>query len=313
DKVLIYLSENQASQLKNLYELILQHLEDLLSHIEHRYQKYFNPEEKVPEIYLRLSLADIRKKINTIRKAFAKKADEKLLQIIVTPLSLFIKKKNISYRELMYIKELVRCLTEVDGVDKVNTVSSILSEVTELLVYMNFNCSTFVSYLLTQIEDAINALHEQYQKTERLMELQKEFNQMQLKPGAVFKIHAHPVKEQVTTWISEELFYLEQKQRLISIAPALHDDAIIAEEEKLHLSASVEVLTLLARSAKDSKLILNKQMTVMFRNLAKFCRTTRAENPTAKSMLTKSYVAGRNNKLTAINILHEMIKWIHKY
>jgi hypothetical protein len=64
---------------------------------------------------------------------------------------------------------------------------------------------------------------------------------------------------------------------------------------------------------KDSKLILNKQMTAMFRNIARFCRTRNAESPAANSMLKKSYVADRINKQKAIDILHEMIKCIHRY
>jgi hypothetical protein len=178
---------------------------------------------------------------------------------------------------------------------------------------MNFNCSAFSGYLIKNVVNDINAVHEQGEKIEKLSQYQKEFNQMQVKPGVGYKYNAVSLKERVCTWIEEELYYLEKKERLFSMAPVSTDESVIAEKEKLHFAASVEVLALLARSAKDSNLVLNKDLTVVYRSLARFVRTKGAESPTVKSMLKKNYAAQRSSKQRAIDVLHEMIKCIHGY
>jgi hypothetical protein len=160
---------------------------------------------------------------------------------------------------------------------------------------------------------ALNALPEQAQKLERLAGYLKKVNQVHIKPGVAFKGKLESIQAQVGGWLEEEIYYHEKQQRLLSVPPVLREEAEVAEEEKLHFSASVEVLTLLARSAKDSNLILNKTTTSLFRSLSKFCRTVNAQSPSAHSMLKKSYVAERSHKQAAIDVLHEMIKNIHKY
>ena len=117
----------------------------------------------------------------------------------------------------------------------------------------------------------------------------------------------------MATWVNEEILFLEQKLKLFSAEPVLKNDVLIADEEKLYLSVSVDFTTLLARAVKDSKLILNKQMAGMFRNIARFCRTKNSENPSPGSMLNKSYVAERSTKEAAIDILHETIKKINRF
>jgi hypothetical protein len=127
-----------------------------------------------------------------------------------------------------------------------------------------------------------------------------------------FRHNLPPLKEQLSDWIAEEMVYLEKRQILLSVVPGYVDE-VIADEEKLHVSSPLDVLSILARSAKDSKFILNKQMTGMYRVIAKFIRTTNVEKPSPTSMFNKSYVADRKAKDAAIDLLHEMINNIRKY
>jgi hypothetical protein len=312
DKVFNYQRENIFPELHHFYNVVLKLLEDILSNIEQRYAKYFNQDDKVPDIYLQLSMEEIRHKLKQISRRFKdNKNNEKLIALSLSCIHSFsISKSNkiITYRRLMYIKDIISGMElqcrQVNFTDK---------EMMELLIYKNFNCSSFISFCINEIVNKINSIPEHNDKIDQLGYSLKQINQMQVKPCFAFKHNNESVKEQVATWINEEIFYFEQKHRLLSVVPLLKDDAIIIEEHKLHLSVSVDVLTLLARSAKDSKLILNKQMTGMFRNISRFCRTKNAENPSATSMLNKSYVAERSNKKAAIDILHEMIKNINRY
>ena len=95
----------------------------------------------------------------------------------------------------------------------------------------------------------------------------KDFKQMQENSAVAFKPSSASVKAQLTEWISEEISYLETKNRLLSVMPALKDAPTLPENEKLTVSVSVDVLALFPRAAKDSKFILNKNMTDMFKYL----------------------------------------------
>mgnify|MGYP001555270465 FL=1 len=110
----------------------------------------------------------------------------------------------------------------------------------------------------------------------------------------------------------EEIYFIEKKWKN-SCLTRLKNEGIKTMEEKLHLSVSVDVLTIIARAAKDSKLIVNKQSREMFQNISSFVRTKNAEHLSVNSMVKKSYVAERGSKEKAIDMLHEMIKRIHEY
>lgn len=121
---------------------------------------------------------------------------------------------------------------------------------------------------MEEIVNSINALPEQNQRVEPLADYLKQCDQAQIKPGVSFRHNSVPLKEQLSNWIAEEMVYLEKSQTLLSGPGSV--DEVIADEEKLQFSVSVDVLSILARAAKDSKIILNKQMrgcTGLFRSL----------------------------------------------
>jgi hypothetical protein len=303
--------ENLLEPHGRLYNVILKDLEEILTHIENRYTKYFSLEEKVPASYFQASQPDLKRRVNELREFSTRVlANNKLIKIVFNPLDAFLNlEEKVSYRQLMYVKDLV---SEMEAWASESEASTSFKSFLSLLLYMNFNAVKVVSFLMQEIADSTNALPEQNQRVERLAEYLKQCNQTQIKPGVSFRYNLHPLRDQLSEWIEEEMVYLEKQQRLFSVVPA-HVDEVIADKEKLQVSFSVDVFSLFIRSAKDSKMILNKEMKGIFRIVSKFVRTGKVDNPSAKSMFNKSYVADRNAKETAINLLHEMINHIRKY
>jgi hypothetical protein len=303
--------ENHSGSFGRLFDVLLKDLEEVLSHIERRYNKYFNLDEKAPASYLSMTQGDLRNRIGILKRFIGDGLNnEELIKIVFTPLSEFLElKENVSYRQLMYMKDFVLELEEWRSEKgKVADLRSFL----ELLFYMNFNVSFMASFLLGQVADSINAIPDHRKRLERLVEIQKEYNQAQVRPGVSFRANVVPLKELVSHWIDEEIYYLEKKQRLLSV-PAVVQDQLVAEEDKIHLSCPVDVFALLVRSAKDVKLILNRHMSGTFRSFARFTRTNKAEAPSAKSLLKKTYVADRKAKRAAIEVLERMIEFIKTY
>jgi len=319
DKVFHYEKEAGKVALSLTYQFTLDRLDDLLEFIEKTFSVYFNKDEKIPELHLQSSKRELKEGLPKLQRRFKDKfLDPQIVKISLGPIETIInaESKEINFRKLGYAKELFRQLVNFANsnrlaLDEENASNN--QALIELLVYMNLNTCKFTSYVFSSIETAINLLTEQVLKIDKLSFDLKGFKQIQERPGYAYKINLASVKEQVITWISEEITYQETRSRLLFKVPSLIDDSKPLESEKLMVSASVDVLALLARAAKDSKFIVNKNMTDMFKSLSRFCRTTKADSPAANSMLKKSYVAERGTKIAATNILHEMIKWVHKY
>jgi len=148
-----------------VFDAVQKDLEEILSHIEHRYTKYFNPDEKVPSSYLLVTQTDLRKRIKNIKKGFAQQiADEELLQMVFQPLNLFVKVDGyVIYRQLMYVKDLICEFEELQfQSDKERNLKNFL----QTLVYMNFNTSIFTSYLINRVVDGRKVYTEQTKNTD---------------------------------------------------------------------------------------------------------------------------------------------------
>jgi hypothetical protein len=303
--------ENDSEPRGRLFDVILKDLEEILTHIENRYTKYFSLEEKVPASYFQVSQPDLKKRVNELREfSIRVLANNQLIKIIFNPLDAFLgREEKVSYRQLMYVKELV---SEMEGWASESEASTSLKSFLALLLYMNFNAVKVVSFLMQEIADSTNALPEQNQRLERLADYLKQCNQTQTKPGVSFRHNLPPLKDQLSDWIEEEMVCLEKKQTRFSVVPGYADE-VIADEEKLHLSFSIDIFSLLIRAAKDSKMFLNKELKGIFRIVSRFVRTVKVDKPSPNSMFNKSYVADRNAKEAAIDLLHEMIRNLRKY
>ncbi len=302
---------NNSRQPHEAMNVLLEDLKESLTYIENRFSRFFNLNEKVPDYYYQLTRADLQKLLKQIKLKLNSITDvEGLVGVIETPIIKLHTQKTLTYKDLMYLKKVYRDIADI--CKKFNE-ASMMQHVNDYLLYVNFNSYSFVTYTINRISVEVNSVHDAEERIELLSYHLKRINQVHLKPDAALKAKVVSVKEQVATWISEELYFIEKKQRLFTVIPNLKDEPVITDEEKLHLSVSVDVLTLLARAAKDSKLIMNQQMTSMYKSISKFCRTVNTDNPSAHSMLKKGYVAERNSTQTAINLLHEMIKHLHKY
>ena len=302
--------KNKSEPLGRLLDAILNDLEEVLSHIESRYGQYFNLDQKVPASYLTVTQADLRARKKILKQfTSAIGINQRMVKVVFAPLSNFLRQGKVSYRQLIYVKDLI---ADMEEWSKDTEIKPDQRNFLELLFYLNFNAARVDDVIVQQIENFINAFEEQNAKLEHLAECLKQCNQAQVKPGVSFRRHLPSIQEHVSRWIEEEMYCMEKKQRLLSAGPAMLDQPI-AEAEKLCLKLSEEVLSLIGRAAKDSGVVLNKHLKGMFISIVKFVKTPNSENLSSYSMLKKSYRAERNAKRAAIELLHEMIKRISGY
>ncbi len=298
---------------EQVYLMAIDRLQNLFSFIRNRFENYFNCDEKMPDVLLQSKRQEIKGQFNKLEKHLSKQlTNRELEKLVLCPLKKFIiSEKKITYRKLFYIQKYEELLF-LFSKEKYSGTEYEDKAIIEFMVLINYNSSEMVNHIINKISGTINVLDGQQQKFQKLGFFLKEFNQFKEKAGIGYNLRAGSVREQIIKWLNEEIIYQEKNISLFTKVQSEESEKVVFED-KLHLSVSVEVLTLIARAAKDSKLLVNKHNTELYKNISKYFRTAQAENLSVNSMIKKSYVAERSSKEAAVDVLHAMIKRIHEY
>lgn len=329
DKVIDYLlpqtykdlTENDVDTgLAKLYKRLFALLQSLLSFIEKHLSKYFNLDANVPVSYLLLTQAEIRDRVKAIKqKLLQDESAHEIASFVLAPINqLCGTHEPVSYKRFLYVKELME---ELEGLPSVQgdthhprkgMVNSSIERdsILELLYYLNFNSGKLSQWIIERIVKVLNGIHDQRERIAWLYEYLKGLNQLQVKPGVKLVPEADGLKDQVITWIEEEISFLERRESLFTMTPVSTD---IQDEEKIHFGVPASVLSLLSRSAFDAKLVLNKNKKKVYETLARISTTPGSQSPSAGSLIKKGYDPERAQKDKAIGLLHEMIRCVMKY
>jgi len=293
-------------------EFIIQELESLLIFIYTRYPSFFNLSEKVPEISLHQIRQSLKERFQKLRKYLLKELKNELhVQLALLPLKKLLNtdsKNNITYRFLLYTKRIEKTLFDFTYSER----SCVDKTMIDMCILLNYNCIEAQDFLINKIRDEVNKEDTPESKINRLCFFLKEFRQLEEKPNLAFKNNCRSLKEQICTWISEEIIYHERNLQSFSSNLSAKEDALLIEE-KVQLSVSVEVFTIMVRAAKDNKLIITKHATELFKMVSKYFSSKQAKTISTHSLRNKSYVAESAAKREAIDFLHGMIKSIHEY
>ncbi|MCU7549330.1 hypothetical protein OCK74_09400 [Chitinophagaceae bacterium LB-8] len=312
DKVFAYILQDAASELNSMYDAILKRLEHLLHFIESHYPRYFNKEEKVPDHILAATRAQITKELEYLEKTVFSNIDTKLKKILCFHLQKFIQSNGediVCYKRIAYMKDL---LTEIKEIPLDSQYTSQL--LMDLLIYMNFNIVDLLNYYVANLQACTAACTTPVEQRDALLSALKTLNQLQEKPAAAFIPQMKCLKEQIGTWISEEIHYLDKQQACFNTAhehsPPAHDKD---EDDKLHTSLSVQQLAVFIRAAKDVGILNNKNQTALLKTIAKIFRTPQAGSISADSLRVKYYTPETAAKDSLKDLLLEMFKKVQSY
>jgi hypothetical protein len=312
DKIFGYNILYPEAQYKDVYGAIMQHLKELLLFIEYQYPRYFDKEEKVPDLLMMEYQAKLKKELKALDHSLFAKIDSRLRQIICDHLQKFHRRNSqvfITYKMIAYIKELTTELRDLPA-----TSPNATDLLMDLLIQMNFNIAELLNYYVDQLQVSITTCETQVRKIETLLMALKKLNQLQLKPGVAFKPQMPTLKEQIVGWISEEIYYLERQQSLLG-APTMPLQAIHEkdEDEKLHTALSVQQLAIFIRAARDTGMLTNKNQTALMKTVAKVFRTPYADTISADSLRIKYYLTEPGSTKSVKDLLMEMFKKVQAY
>jgi hypothetical protein len=308
-------SKGKCKNSKVVFEMITEELQKLLAYIYERYERFFNLDEKVPEISLKQIREGLKDSVQKLRNHISKEcSNETLVELALSPLLDILnseQKKKITYRNLFYSKRIEKALANFNK-EKYTGSGCDDKPMIELMVLMNYNNTEAYNFISNKIFCNIEMSETIEKKIDKLRFFLKEINQFKERPNIAYKKFPLSLKEQIVGWISEEIGY-QAKGSLPHQTTAEAKEKTMPQEDKLHLSIPGDVIALMMRALKDNNVITNRHKTEVFKNLSKYVSTKHAETLSVNSLIKKSYDPERRAKDAAIDVLHQLIKTIHEY
>lgn len=276
---------------------------------------------RVFSTYLSLTKTELAKRIKKSEKDLTLRINNPpLSELLFQTLHAFVnstpEERSITYRDVLYMKSLVKKLEQLDAPQKVTDTYTALDE---LLIYLNFNHKPYLNYFTHHLAENINAMNSLAEKLDFLLYYYKAFRQLHRKPHIVFNPKFKDVKDVLNNWFEQEIRYLKQKQRL-SVTPlgikqekAVPKEKQAHEKQKITCQLSSDQLALILRSLDDLRIISARSLNDVFRTIVPYLSTPYKQELSFEAMRSKSYTAETRDQKIAIETLEQMIKRIKEY
>lgn len=299
DKVATAIDKEESVNLKeissgstrlNLCKVLLQSLEELLNHIETRFSKYFDQDQKIPDTYAFISIKEFREKLETLDDIFYEhKLDKRLGELVLYPIQQFVtneEKQGINFRRLIYMKYLVK---ELIRLSKSEEKKSYTQAVYEHLFYMNFNSYHVLQYVTAKIRKEIELLPSITSQLEHLSLTHKELSQAQTKPDFALKAKRNSLKTIFSDWLDVEIHFIEKKRQATLMIPPGGQRLENLSDFKVKTVLSVSQLAYSIRLLKDAGIITNDNKAELIRFFSKYFSSAHNENISQESFRSKFF------------------------
>jgi hypothetical protein len=283
-------------------KIIYLYLEKLLVFIEKEYHTYLDVNNKVPYRSILVKELEIENKLNFVKSRLVDcNLNDDLFKLAYQPLLKIATIKiqeNITYNEFYYcidyINEIYYHFQKNKGM--INE-----SEIKDWLFELNFNSLDFFDYKIDEITKNLESMDSDIEKTDLLFHLLKKFNQSRDKNFRKFNQKIPPIKDQLISWVEEEIEYLSRKKSLgmFNSSNTHNTEAKV----KIQTSLSVAQLSYFIKLLIKVKIITHKNNSEVFRFFANNFNTKATSNISAESIRTKFH----NVEEGAKKVIHSFI------
>jgi len=277
DDLYAYKLKAKNKDLIKLYTSVSGFLSDILSYLETYFSKYFNADEKIPHTCYTTITKDFELRLSKLKLQLKDKlADQGLIRIIFSTfvkLNEDIDKSPLTYRKLVYLKEF---FNELDLVFTNENVKALDVEIQQLLIISNFNHPAFIIHSIDKLLQEVNDQETQQEKILKLKFLRKGLNQINCMPGVALYKDVMPVKDQLVTWIDEEIIFLQSESN--ALKQTIADDQKNSNEIKINTSLSVPQLAYFIRLLIENKTITNINQTEILKFISLHFSSLKREN-----------------------------------
>jgi len=296
------------------YESFYQPILGLLSFMECRFSPYFGKNEPVPAIYLALTQEEIKGKLSRLSVLLSSRGEDlALTQKIITAFNVFVENPvpgTVTYRDIIYRKELIR---ELQDIDRWPVQLHLFSGLTQLLIYLNYNDKEYINDVVNGFARELNGLEDANDKIDRLLLYSKTLNQLPCKPDTALHGKHPSVKTQLNNWMAEELYYQEKKLGQVKGALSVGTSPVPGTKLKVVCKASVDQLGVFFRAAADIELITTLSQRALFEQITPFLSTPHKKVLSADSMRSKSYSPEKKDVEAVKDLLMQLYKKITQY
>jgi hypothetical protein len=296
--------------LLQFYRQMAMMIEDALLFIEMDLPMYFDREMKISENSRNLMRLQAKTQLKLIQKE-ARKIDipEELIQILCAPFQeLFAEDKIITYQKAAYLeclyKRLVAFFAEPVSMKTINRLH-------EYLVFVNFNSLRYYNFTVNRYQEKASHCGNTRDQIELFYREKTQLNQLPIQQGISLKPSRPDIKEQIGTWLSEEIYFLDKRQQLSN--PHANDTRDQQAEQKIHTSLSVAHLSLAVKLLVEAKVITNRNYTELLRIVAKNFKTDRNEELSDNSLRNKYYSVENGTLRNMKEVLIGLINLVKQY
>lgn len=307
-----------APNLSTSIDTIISALEELLSFIEIRFATYLSLDERVPITYLIVSRNELHLKLEKLqRKKWQNEIHQNIMESVISVLYQLIQSNRgykITYRQILYQKELFKSIDDFDESEKS---VDIYTSLDELLIRLNFNAQVYITCLINRIVSNLDMQTTLTDRMSKLLFIFKEFRQLYSNESIMFEPSQQNIKSVLHNWFKHEVAYLEREIELNASSrigvQTKHNDATVALDNKIECILSTDQMGLILRATDESRILKARSMSQIFKTIVPYLSTPFKKDLSYQSVRSKSYNAEERDKEIAIQTLEKIIKKIKSY
>lgn len=307
-----------APNLSTSIDTIISALEELLSFIEIRFATYLSLDERVPVTYLVVSRNELHLKLDKLqRKKWQNEIHQNIMESVISVLYQLIQSNRgykITYRQILYQKELFKSIDDFDESEKS---VDIYTSLDELLIRLNFNAQVYITCLINRIVSNLDMQTTLTDRMSKLLFIFKEFRQLYSNESIMFEPSQQNIKSVLHNWFKHEIAYLEREIELnASLRIGMQTkniDATVALDNKIECILSTDQMGLILRATDESRILKARSMSQIFKTIVPYLSTPFKKDLSYQSVRSKSYNAEERDKEIAIQTLEKIIKKIKSY
>jgi len=264
-------------------------LEELIRFVEKNYLNYIDQNTQIPYRSSLVKIFNIEEKLNIVKSTLLNSSiNPALLQIIYIPflkLSALKIEERMTYKDLIYLNGYLQAFyDEIKEND--NTINEI--QINELLYRINYNSFEIQYYKTSIFTTEVNAIKSIPDKIDYLYHSLKIVNQRRCKVNIAFDSSLTSLKDQLTSWLEEEINYLNKKTQLHTKQQGIN---LFSENDKVKLESGLTVAQLACfyKLQCDVGIITHKVQHDIFKHLSESYQTPNVSDISTGSIKNKYY------------------------
>nr|WP_288833759.1 hypothetical protein [uncultured Flavobacterium sp.] len=280
-------------------KLICQSVEKLIRYLETDYYQYLDKNGKVPYLTIVETAQKLECSYNKVITYYNQsETDTITLNLLTKSLSKILNPVLyciITYNEIDYVSDLINHLLHtLKHKENTNSLST-------LLLQLNFNSLDFFDYYTDEINKELEQQQTELEKIKLLYKYLKSVNQKYLYIQTKRINNLPSTKEQITGWIEEEIYYLNQKRILEQNMQNNQENN--DKNDKILTGLSVPQLSYFFGLLVQSGIIQPPTQRAVFRFIANHFKTRMTNSISVDSLNSKYY----NVETTTKNAVREKI------